>query len=448
MLGKLLSSKPTPQRKARLSRYLSKPLLLEEAGPPKVLLHLLLAGTLLVAGFVVWAAITPMQENALAPGQIMPAGSVRVVQHLEGGIVAEIHVEEGQIVRPGEPVMRLESAAALAELDQVRTREAALALKAERLRAFVLGFEPDFSAGAQYPRMVADEMAILEVQTRARESQQAVLLARIDQRHAELDSLDEQRKHLRQQVEIIKEQARMRRVLMEKGLVSKVVYLETERALSKTVGELTALIGQIAGTEEALAEAQSSVIELESTLGHEALSEMGAVNAELAQVRDQLMKLADRVDRLEIAAPVGGVVKGLLTQTVGSVIGTGEILMEIVPIEEDLVAEVRIQPRDVGHLLPGQGARVKITTYDVARLGAVDGELTRISASTFQDEEGNPYYKGIVSLARNYVGNDATRNLILPGMVVDADISTGSKSLLRYLLKPIYRSLDSAFSER
>ena len=442
------ASLANPKRQKRLIRFLSQPLLLEEAGPPGALLHLLLAGSFAVAGFIAWAAFTEMKETALTHGQIMPAGSVHVVQHLEGGIVAGILVQDGQVVEQGEPLLRLEAASALAELEQLQAREAALALKAERLRAFVLGHEPDFSAGDNYADLVNDERAILRLQLEARANQQAVLLSRVEQRRAELKSLAQQRENVQEQIDIITEQAGMRRRLMEKGLVSKVAYLESERALSKTVGELTALIGQTARTEEALAEAQNSLVELDSTLGNEALNEMGLVGGELAQIREQLTKLEDRVARLEITAPVRGVVKGLVTRTVGGVIAPGDILMEIVPFEDKLVAEVRIEPRDVGHLRTGQNARVKVTTYDVARFGAVEGQLERISASTFSDEEGAPYYKGVIALARNHVGETAGRNPILPGMVVDVDISTGSKSLLRYLLKPVYRSLETAFTER
>ena len=140
--------------------------------------------------------------------------------------------------------------------------------------------------------------------------------------------------------------------------------------------------------------------------------------------------------------------KGLATRTVGSVAGAGEVLLEIVPIEDEMVAEVRIDPQDIGHLEIGQDAQVKVTTFDVSRLGAIPGTLQHISASTFQNEYGEYFYKGTIALAQNFVGHDPQQNLILPGMVVDADINTGSKSLLRYLLRPVFRSLDTAFSER
>lgn len=432
----------------RLVKFLSRPLLLEEAGPPRALTHLLLVCSIAVGGFIAWSTVTDIKETALVHGQIIPAGSVQTVQHLEGGIVSEILVKEGQIVEPGEPLLRLQETTATSELDRLRAKEAGLALRAERLRAFVMGEEPDFSDGGAFPGMQTDQAAILETQKLARESQRAVLLSRIEQRKAELQSLAEQRKSLQGQNDIINQQLDMRRRLADKGLISQIDFLESERALVESLGRLAALESDALGTREALNEAQNSLIELDANLGNEALDEMGEVSAELAQVQEELRKLQDRVQRLDIVAPAKGVVKGLAIRTVGAVIAPADVLMEIVPFDDVLVAEVQVQPKDIGHLDVGQEASVKVTTYDVSRLGAVPGTLQRISASTFQTEEGEPFYRAIITLSQNHVGTTAGRNLILPGMVVDADITTGSKTLFRYLLKPIYRSLDVAFSER
>ncbi len=432
----------------RTVRFLSQPLLLEEAGPPRLLRQLLITLSVLVGGFVLLASFTEVQETAVGDGQVMPAGSVHVVQHLEGGIVSDLRVSEGQLVEADDVLVLLERAAAEGELEQLRARQAALAVRAERLRAFVLDSEPDFAAGETFPALIRDQEAILEMQRRTRDSQREVLLSRIDQRQAEIDALGEQRTSLETQVEIVEEEVEMRDQLLKKGLVSRVIYLETKRNLSKARGDLAAVVGEQARAREAKAEARSSLAELESRLRNEALDEMGTVSAELAQVTELLAKLEDRVVRLDIRAPVRGRVKGLNTRTLGSVIAPGEILMEIVPIDDVMVAEVRLSPRDVGHIQVDQKAEVSISTYDTVRYGTIPGTVTQVSASTFQDEQGEPYYKATISLDKNHVGNQPGRNLILPGMVVDARINTGGKTLLEYLLKPVYRSLDNAFDER
>ena len=441
-------TRPSKQSNERLVGFLSQPLILEEAGPPKALLHLLSLCSVFVIGFIVWASITPMQETAATHGQIMPAGSVHVVQHLEGGIVADIFVDDGQVVNAGELLIRLESAAAQAELDQLRARESSLAIKAERLRAFVLGFQPDFSAGDAYPDLVDDEETILQIQKEARDTQRTVLITRIEQRRAEIRSLEAQRKNLQGQIAIINEQVEMHRDLEARGMVSRMELLNNERNLVEVVGQLNSVIADIKRAQEALNEARSEIFELEASLGSDAVEEMGEIGAELAQVREKLLKMEDRARRLEIKSPVRGVIKGMTTKTIGSVVPSAETIMEIVPIDDTMVAEVRIEPKDVGHLVVGQQANIKVTTYDSARFGTVEGHLAQISASTFLDEREEPYYKGIVALSKSHVGENPDMNPILPGMVVDADVSTGSKSLLRYLLKPVFRSLDGAFTER
>ena len=448
MNAPLLPSNDKARGRQSTVRFLSQPLLLEESGPPRLMRQLLLTLSLLVGGFILLTIFTEVEETAVGNGQVMPAGSVHVVQHLEGGIVAGLPVREGQVVRKGEVVMTLQAAAAEGELNQLRTRRAALSLRAERLRAFVLDAEPDFSDGAGYPDLVADQKAILEVQHRTRDSQREVLLSRIDQRQAEIEALVEQRNSLETQVEIVEEEVSMRDELLKKGLVSRVVYLETKRNLSRAQGDLAAVVGEQARAAEAKSEAESSLAELDARLRNEALDEMGTVSAELAQVTELLTKLEDRVDRLKVVSPADGVVKGLFTRTLGSVVAPGELLMEIVPLDDEMIAEVRILPRDIGHMEIGQKAELRVSAYDSVRFGTITGRLDRISASTFLDENGEPYYKAVITMEKNHVGSEAGRNLVLPGMVVDASINTGGKTLLEYLLKPVYRSLNNAFRER
>ena len=432
----------------RLTKLLSEPLILEEAGPPRVLSQLLRVVCLLIVGLIAWAAIAEIRETALAQGQVIPAGSVRQVQHLEGGIVAEILIEDGDIVERGQALIRLESARAAAELEELRAREAALALRAERLRAFAQRREADFSVAGGYADLAADQQSILEMQVEARDSQHKVLRARIDRQEALTAALVKQQKSLERQVAILEEELGMRDQLLKKGLVSRMLYLETDRTLSRTRGELARIMGEAASTSAAVREARASLAELDTGLRSNALKEMGEVTSELARLRETKTKLEDRVRRLQVTAPVRGIIKGLAANTVGGVITPGESLMEIVPFDENLVAEVRIAPHDIGHLRVGQETQIKVSAYDVARFGSVDGSLQQISASTFEDEQGDPYFKGIIALSNNYVGRDPENNLILPGMVVDVAINTGSKSLLQYLLKPVSRGFDGAFRER
>ena len=194
--------------------------------------------------------------------------------------------------------------------------------------------------------------------------------------------------------------------------------------------------------------AGSKMSQLQSQRRNEALEESGRVAADLASVRETSRRLGDRVQRLDIVAPVHGIVKGLGTNTVGGVIPPGGLVSEIVPMDKELIVEARISPVDIGHITIGHKANVKVTTFDFARFGAIEVIVTEISASTFKDRENEVYYKAEIKLKDAFVGDKSKKNRILPGMVTEIDINTGQKTVLRYLLRPVFQSLDVAFSER
>lgn len=440
--------RPPASRDARLLNFLSQPLLVEEHGAPDFFARLPWIAGLFLAGCVLLAAFTDVPQTAVVQGQVAPAGSVQIVQHLEGGIIAAVEVTEGELVAADQILIRLSPAEAASLLNETRSLEAALALQVERLRAFTLDREPDFAGYEGYASLIADQRNILESQRQGRETQRQVLQARIRQRQAQLASLAKQRKHLEDQVQIVKQLVEMRAGLVKQGLVSRISYLDTLRTQSQAREELVGVLGQSAKAQEDLDEAQDTLFELDARLRNEAQTELGKASAELARVREQLSKLNDRVSRLEIRAPARGLVKGLLRNAAGGVIRPGEPLMEIVPVDDTLVAEVKIVPRDIGHLEIGQRVRIKPTAYDTTMLGGIDGRLDHISATTFVDDKGQAFYKARISLDRAYVGDDPGRHPILPGMEVTGDIITGERTLLRYLLKPIYRAFEGGFHER
>jgi len=444
-----LASFKTGRKQRRQARYLAHAILLEESGPPHLVSSLLALISLLVGGFIVWAAMTKIDEKAVTLGEVLPVGQVRYIQHLEGGIVRQILVAEGDMVRAGQTLMVLDSTASQSELNQLQGREAVLALEVERLRVFAMDKQADFSAyEAHYPELVADQRAILALQIAARTSQRAVLKRQIAERRAEINVLQKQRKTTERQVRLVAEELGMRETLLKKGLVSRIVFLETQRALNLAQGDLSAVIGRLAQAAEALGESQVRLIELDTKLRSDAVKAMGKISGELIEARAAVEKLRDRVARLEIVSPVHGVVKDLNIHTMGGVIVPGAGIMEIVPIDDELVVEARINPGDVGHVVAGQEVSVKVLGYDFARYGDIKGKLQRVSPSTTADEQGERYYKGVIRLANNYLGRVPGENLVLPGMNVQADIMTGRRTVLQYLLKPIYRAMDTAFAER
>lgn len=430
-------------------RFLSQSALLEEAGTPRTVRLAVSLIAVTVLAFLGWSALARVSEVATTEGAVVPSGSVRTVQHLDGGVVEEILVVEGELIEAGQLMVRLDPARARAELEQMRARRVALELMAERLRAFAQDRPADFSfADARHGELIADNAAILAAQRRARREQRRVIHMQIAERRAELDLHESQTEPLRLRVALVEEELELHRTMFDQGLESKVVFLSVQRDLARVRGEMAALTGRARQSREAIAEAESRLIELGSRLASDAMTQLGAATGELAEVREAIVKLSDKVRRTRVLAPVRGLVQNLSVNTVGGVIVPGGFVAEVVPVDEELIVETRIDPRDIGHLSIGQAATVKVSTYDFARYGGIAGVLVGLSATTFVDDRYGTYYKGRIKLARNFVGGDPSRNLVLPGMMVQADINTGEKTILQYLLKPVYNALDSGFRER
>ncbi|MDV7340304.1 HlyD family type I secretion periplasmic adaptor subunit [Terasakiella sp. A23] len=434
---------------SRQTRYLAQSVVLEEAGSSSLIRAGMMTVGLVIVAFILWSYVTEVDEVAISFGEVVPSSRIQTIQHLEGGIVSEILVREGQIVEAGDIMLRLDPAAAYSERAQMQARRASLLLKAERLRAVGLDREPDFSiVGKEYANLVKDQEAIYQVQTSSQNSSRQVLLNQIEQTRTELDVMDEKEATERQQTSIIEDELRMREKLYKQGLTSKVVYLDLKRQANQSRGEVNKLVQERLKAIEAHEEAKSRLAQDIAKAKEQALQEMGTVTSELAQVREALAKLDDRVNRLEVVAPVRGIVKGLEASTVGGVLAPGATITEIVPLDKELIVETKIETKDVGHMRVGQPVTVKITSFDYARYGGITGELTNISATTFMNEQEDPYYKGTITLDRSYVGYDPESNRIMPGMTVQADVTTGKKTLLQYLLKPVYSSVNEAFRER
>lgn len=438
------------RRGDRQTRFLAQSVILEEAGSSGLIRAAMIAIALVICAFLIWSGVTKVDEVAVTTGEIIPTGKVQTIQHLEGGIISKINVAEGELVEKEEVLLVLEPSGPTSELNQIRARRAALELQVERLRAIGTGREPDFSfIGNEFKDMIEDQQIIYESQQEAHLDRQQVIITQIEQKKQELLLLEEQEETLSRNADLLLEEFLLREELYKKGLTTKIAYLDSKRAVNDSRGELANLLVDRQRTAESLEESRNRLTELDTDNREQVLTEMGVVVNELAQVIQSLEKTYDRVRRLDVQAPVRGYVKGLKVNTVGGVIPAGAIIMEIVPLDEELVVEARINTRDVGHVEPGKPVTIKVTTYDFARYGGISGELREISATTFIDEaSGDPYYKGIVTLDRNYVGFEPGVNQVLPGMTVQADIITGNKTLLEYLLKPVVSSVKTSFKER
>lgn len=429
---------------------LALPLALEDGRPPKTFDAALYIICGLLVALLIWACLSQIREVAIAPGEISPAGSVHAIQHLEGGIVEEILVRAGQVVAEGAPILRMKQESSSSDLDQLTTRAAALKIRALRLRAELDGTEPDFSAYAdRYSTIVADQITRFEAGQLNRASQRVLLDAKIAQRDAELAANEAEIEALKVQVEISSEQLEIQEQLLEKGYTAKKVFLTTKADHQRAEAAYVGATAQRLVARQALAQAIAERDNATALARNDAAEEFAQVTAEIAELDESLKRHFDRHDRLVVRAPVAGIVKDILPSGAGSVVRSGDTVAEIVPNSENLVAEVEINPSDIGHVRLGHPAEVSVTTFDANLFGKLAGHVSHISASTFKRErDDTPYFKAVVTLEDDAVGSGALHRPLQAGMVVQAEIITGEKSLARYMLKPIYRSLDTAFSER
>ncbi len=431
------------------ARFIAQSIQLEESDAPGVVSIGILTTAILCLAAVFWAYFTPVNEVAITQGEVVPSGYNHVVQHLEGGIVKEIRVSDGEFVNEGDVLIRIAPSATKSDLQQIQARYAILKLQLTRLNAILSGDQPDFENYQNtYPELVASEKEIYYAQLKSHQSQIKVAKTKISQRYEELEREKSKASYLKRELNVLQQQAAMREGLVSRGLVSRAEYLDRKVELAETETQYQQTLSNINVASEARREAHQSLIDLENRLQESIQLEIGKVSGELAELDENLIKYEDRVNRLELTAPVSGVVKGLVVNTIQSVIKPGETIMEIVPAGDELIVETKINTSDIGHVYTGQEAEIKVNSYDPQRFGTVSGEVKQISASTFLDEERQPYYRAKIALQKHYIGNNPNRYQVIPGMTVQADIKTGEKSVLDYLLKPIYRGFQNAFQER
>jgi len=436
----------TNMGKARLSQSL----MLEEQSPKgllRVAAVFIFAFTLL---FVTWAANTRISQVVVSSGEVSPFGSVKTVQHLEGGIVQDIRVRDGDLVEKDEVIMILSPSGVTPERDQLKVRLNALELEAKQLLAIASGDQGDLKllSDESDQHLATIQMKVFQAKHKATTAQLDVIETQIVQKKVERELLREKAASVKKQLGLIREQYDIRKGLMSKGLQPKLVLLDNQREMARIEGQLSEAIGAQRQITEAIAELESKKLEINARLPMEAAENLGKISSEIAELREVIAEVDDRVRRLTIRSPVRGVVQNLRTETLGGVIPAGETIAEVIPSDVELKVDARVATEDIGFVFKGQRAHIKVLTYDYTRFGDISGTIERISATTNTDETGNPFYLAQIRLDKNFVGDDSEKNRVVPGMTVIADIRTGERTLTEYLLKPIYLAFNEAFRER
>lgn len=445
------TAKPTAAQRIELRQLhlVSNSAVLEEGGPPLAGMYSVFAILLLIVSAIGWAANTDVVNASIAPGAVAPSGAVVEVQHFEGGIIADVPVSEGDIVEAGDLLMVLDPTADGADLQQIQARQAALVISAERLRAEAYGREPDFGNYIHtHPDLVMNQIDVLESGRAAQEGEKAVLESRLDQRISDIEIYRLQADNLQQQLGVVGEQLNMRQTLLARGLASRLTVLDVQREYTRIDGELVQARTNLGRSEQAAQEARHAIAELELGYRSKAIEDINAISSELAEVNEMLTRLEDRVARREIRSPTRGIVNALPASTAGQVVQPGQVVASIVPSEGGMVIVAQLSPSDVGYVAVGQEADLMIDGFDLSQFGTLTGTVSFISPTTFATEEGMSYYRIRIEPSAQQIGRNGNLHTLVPGMVVQASIRTGEQSMLSYLIRPVYRSLNDAFGER
>ncbi|MBL3529467.1 MAG: HlyD family type I secretion periplasmic adaptor subunit [gamma proteobacterium endosymbiont of Lamellibrachia anaximandri] len=431
------------------ARFLAQAIQLEEHPPSAIIRASIYFMILILIAAIIWAWSTKISEVTIAIGEVVPAGLIHDVQHLEGGIVKQIKVRNGDQIKSGDLLLQFSPPALQSEHEQTLIRKTALELEAERLQALIEHRPPQFThQDDRYLNLASKQQAIYLAQLDSQENELKVVEAQIRQRHTELTRQQHQAESIEKELSLLEEQVKIRSQLTKDQIVARTELLSTQSRLAEAESERRTIYDSVIVARSAWQEAKQRRLELLSRFNKESELKAGEVAAELAEVNQALIRLQDRVTRLDVHAPVDGIVQGLSITRINAVVEPGQVIMQIVPIDDELIVEARISPQEIGHIHPGQQAEVKIDSYDSARFGSVQGKIKQISASTYLDENREPYYRAEIELEKSWVGEQLAQMRIIPGMTVQANVMTGSKTILDYMLKPISRGFDSAFRER
>ena len=404
----------------------------------------------LLAAGIVWASVAELEEVATAQGLVVPQGQLKVIQHLEGGIIQSLNVREGDRVSQGQVLAQLSLGAQFLNRGELQAQLDGMVIRRARLLAQASGIDVQFppEEAARQPDIVRSERRSFEARRRELNSVESGLRIRAQQRELEVQEFVSQRGSLARELVNVEEKFTISADLLKDGLTTRVEHLGLEQETEKIRGKLEVIDVAIPRTRSALDEAEERILEVRLTSRREANETLARVDAEIARTRETLSQASDQVDRTVVTSPIDGVVKNILVNTIGGVVGPGQPLMEIVPSGQDLVVEAKLSPNDIGFVRVGQPAIVKISTYDFVRFGGLEGVVSEVAPDSSLEDGGNTYFRVRVRTNKTYLGVEAGDLPITAGMLATVDIKTGTKTVAAYLVRPVLKLRHEAFRER
>lgn len=403
-----------------------------------------------------WAATAPLSGAAVATGVVSPEGSLQTVQHLEGGIIREIRVKDGDQVEAGDALFVLEDVQAQSEVGAYLGRLRSFAAEEARLRAERNGTETiDFehpvladTSDPQVRKIIAQEMNQFATRKASDSSRQAILLQRNTQVEKQIDGSNKQLASIRRQTALIREEIKGVKELYDKGYERKPRLLALQRREAELLGTEGELESRVARAEETIAETNLQIVDIGIRRSEEVDDDLSQVQARRSEVEERLTESLDRLTRTTIAAPVAGTVLGLRFKTSGGVIRPGEPVLDIVPKDDELIIDAQVSPNDIDEVHVGNSAIVSFPAFARRTTPRIEGVVEQVSADSFQDERtGSRYYQAKVKVDRELLKEIAPHIILQPGMPAEVYIATVERTVLEYLVTPFTQMLSRSFRE-
>ena len=404
----------------------------------------------IISFFLIWSLFAKFDEVAIATGEVVPHGRVKTIQHLEGGIIQEIYVNEGDLVNENSPLIQIDLAGTVINYDELEIRLYGLLLKKARLtsEAEQTDLNLPFSDELRVINLRKAEEEAYKARKTELKTSKKILNGQITQREQDIKELEVQLLTLKSNLKLAKKRLDISNDLLTDQLTSPMEHLTIE-------SEVESILGDVRSTEEALPRVRAALIEtidrskeLSLRFSREAREALGETELNIARTEEILKTASEQQTRTTIKSPTTGIVKNLKYSTIGGVIKSGETIMDIVPSEDTLVIEAKLNPIDRGFVRAGQFANVKIDTFDYFRYGGISGEVEWVAADSSISNNGIPFFKVMIRTDQQWLGDESDGFLIPPGMGATVDILTGKKSVLSYLIRPVLKLKHESFRER
>ena len=404
----------------------------------------------LVVWLIFWASVAELDKIVRADGKVVPSSQIQVIQNLEGGIVEDIFVKSGEIVRKGQTLLKLDNTQFISSFGENKIRLAQLDAKSTRLQAestqtkYVL---PTQFENNEVEQIYLREFELYQSRQKQLQSSDQIIFEQIEQKKSELNAAYSKISQLKRSVNLIRKEVNVMRPLVKQGIASEVDLLKLQREENEILSRRSEIENSIPQLKSIINEYRTKRVEAQEEFYNQAKQELNEVLSERAQIEKSKIALEDRVLRTDVKSPVDGTIKQFFVNTIGGVVQPGSDIVEIVPLDDALVLETKIAPADIGFLYPGLKAKIKFTAYDFAIYGGLDGSLESLSADTITDEEGNSFYLAKIKTDKNFLGSETKPLALMPGMTANVDIIVGKHTILDYLLKPIIKAKDLALRE-